>query len=100
MQYVFLGNLISILLRLEHLQPVAKRRVALFRNLTRPNEAIHALTELLKSTPTDIEAWAELAELYFSHGAFSQATFCFEEILLVAPNAWNVSNFILSYCGD
>lgn len=72
------------------LQPVAKRRIALLRNLSRVNDAIDALVELLESSPTDIEAWAELADLYLAQDLFSQAIFCFEEILLVSPNAWNV----------
>ena len=58
--------------------------------LSRPSDAIDALIELLESSPTDIEAWAELADLYLSQGLYSQAVFCLEEVLLVAPNAWNV----------
>ena len=46
---------------------------------------------MLEMSPTDIEAWAELSGMYFSQGLLEQATFCLEEILLVAPNAWNVS---------
>ena len=48
--------------------------------------------ELLDASPTDIEAWAELAEVYVSQGLYSQASFCLEEVLLVAPNAWNVGD--------
>lgn len=71
-------------------QPVAKRRIALLRTLSRINDAIDALIKLLESSPTDIEAWAELADLYLSQNLFPQAIFCLEEVLLVAPNAWNV----------
>ena len=46
--------------------------------------------ELLESSPTDIEAWTELSDLYLSKGLYSQAEFCLEEVLLAAPNAWNV----------
>lgn len=46
--------------------------------------------ELLEASPTDIEAWTELSDLYLSKGLYSQAEFCLEEVLLVAPNAWNV----------
>lgn len=69
---------------------MAKRRISLLRTLSRPSDAINALTELLESSPADIEAWAELADLYLSQGFYSQAIFCLEEVLLVAPNAWNV----------
>ena len=67
-----------------------KRRIALLRTLGRTNDAIDALVELLDASPTDIEAWSELADLYLSQGLFPQAEYCLEEVLLVAPNAWNV----------
>ena len=67
-----------------------KRRIALLSTLGRINDAIDALVELLDASPTDIEAWSELADLYLSQGLFSQAEYCLEEVLLVAPNAWNV----------
>lgn len=68
-----------------------KRRVALLCCLSRTADAINALVELLEASPTDIEAWAELSDLYLSKGLYSQAEYCLEEVLLVAPNAWNVS---------
>lgn len=71
-------------------QPVAKRRVALLKSLGKTTDAIDALVQLLESSPTDIEAWTELADLYISHSLFSQAIYCLEEVLLVTPNAWNV----------
>ncbi|KAI4248590.1 MAG: hypothetical protein LQ352_005898 [Teloschistes flavicans] len=70
--------------------PIKKRRVALLRNLSREAEAIDSLVELLEASPTDIEAWAELSELYVSQGCYQQAEFCLEEILLSTPNAWNM----------
>ncbi|KAL9045341.1 MAG: hypothetical protein Q9214_001598 [Letrouitia sp. 1 TL-2023] len=69
--------------------PIIKRRVVLLRGLSRTNDAIEALVGLLGASPTDIEAWAELSDLYMSQRMFPQAAFCQEEILLVAPNAWN-----------
>ncbi|KAG8525424.1 uncharacterized protein KY384_009068 [Bacidia gigantensis] len=70
--------------------PITKRRIALLRSLNRPSEAVDSLTELLEFSPTDIEAWSELADLYISQGLFSQAIYCLEEVLLLAPNAWNL----------
>lgn len=58
--------------------------------LSRSSDAIDALTELLESSPIDIEAWMELSGLYLDEGLYSQAVFCLEEVLLIAPNAWNV----------
>ena len=69
---------------------MAKRRVALLKSLSRPTEAIGALVELLDISPTDAEAWCELAELYLSQGLGPQAIFSLEEALLITPNAWNV----------
>lgn len=74
-----------------------KRRIALLRHLSLINEAAGALTELLEASPTDIEAWTELSELYQSQGLFSQAEFCLEEVILVAPNAWNVSSSYMDH---
>lgn len=59
--------------------------------MSRPVEAITALVELLDAAPTDAEAWAELSEVYQSQGLYQQAIFCLEEVLLITPNAWNVS---------
>ena len=70
-----------------------KRRIALLRSLGKINGAIDALVDLLDASPTDIEAWSELADLYLSQGFFAQAEYCLEEILLVAPNAWNVCRY-------
>ena len=50
-----------------------------------------ALNSLLDASPTDAEAWAELADLYVSQGLYQQGIFALEEVLLITPNAWNVS---------
>ena len=71
-------------------QPIAKRRIALLRSLDRPSDAIDALVELLESSPTDVESWSELADIYTAQNLFPQAIFCLEEVLVVTPNAWNV----------
>ena len=55
------------------------------------SNAIKALTELIDVSPIDAEAWAELADLYLTQGAYTQAIYCLEEVLLITPNAWNVS---------
>ena len=72
-------------------QPISKRRIALFKTLKQNSEAITALTQFLDASPTDAEAWAELADLYVSQGMYQQGIFALEEVLLVTPNAWNVS---------
>ncbi|KAI1075221.1 TPR-like protein [Whalleya microplaca] len=70
--------------------PIFKRRVALLRSLGRVSESVGALISLLDISPTDAEAWAELAELYFSQALYSQAVYALEEVLVLQPNAWNI----------
>lgn len=72
------------------IQPIAKRRAALFRAMGRNTEAVNALNSLLDMSPTDAEAWGELADLYLALGLYSQAIFAQEEVLILQPNAWNV----------
>ncbi|KAI1377384.1 tetratricopeptide [Hypoxylon crocopeplum] len=70
--------------------PILKRRVALLRSMGRIAESVGALISLLDISPTDAEAWAELADLYFSQGLYPQAIFALEEVLVLQPNAWNI----------
>jgi tetratricopeptide (TPR) repeat protein len=70
--------------------PITKRRIALLRSMGRIPEAVTALIELLDFLPTDPEAWSELADVYLSQGMYQQAIYALEEVLLAAPNAWNV----------
>ncbi|RYO81594.1 hypothetical protein DL764_009736 [Monosporascus ibericus] len=72
------------------LEPITKRRVALLRSMGKVDESVSALISLLDFSPTDAEAWAELADLYFSQGLSSQAIFALEEVLVLQPNAWNI----------
>ncbi|KAI1824656.1 tetratricopeptide [Xylaria intraflava] len=70
--------------------PIAKRRAALLRSMGRTSEAVSALNSLLDMSPTDAEAWAELADLYLAQGLYPQAIFAQEEVLVLQPNAWNI----------
>ncbi|ESZ92501.1 hypothetical protein SBOR_7107 [Sclerotinia borealis F-4128] len=70
--------------------PLLKRRISVLRSLGKTSEAITALNELLDLSPTDAEAWAELADLYVSQGMYPQGIFALEEVLLITPNAWNI----------
>lgn len=54
-------------------------------------EAISALNSFLDTCPTDPEAWSELADMYVSQGLYAQAIYALEEVLVLSPNAWNVS---------
>lgn len=70
--------------------PIMKRRIALLRSMGRVSDAASALVQLLDFSPTDVEAWSELSDLYFSQGLYPQAIYAMEEVLVMAPNAWNV----------
>jgi tetratricopeptide (TPR) repeat protein len=74
---------------------VRKRRVAVLKALGRTQDAITAVTVLLQNSPTDVEAWAEASELYATQGAWGQAIYCAEEVLLVMPNAWSVRRQVI-----
>ncbi|KUJ15579.1 uncharacterized protein LY89DRAFT_588507 [Mollisia scopiformis] len=70
--------------------PITKRRIALLKSLKKTTEAITALNQFLDSSPSDAEAWAELADLYASQGMYPQSIFALEEVLLITPYAWNI----------
>ncbi|KAK3196966.1 hypothetical protein GRF29_1536g151122 [Pseudopithomyces chartarum] len=76
---------------------IRKRRVAVLKSLGRIPDAITALTVLVENSPSDVEAWAELSDLYASVGAWGQAIFCLEEVLLIMPNAWSVHAHLASH---
>jgi len=67
-----------------------KRRIALLRSMGRVSEAVSSLVQLLDFSPTDAEAWSELADLYFSQGMYPQAIYALEEVLVLVPNTWSV----------
>ncbi|GAM89261.1 hypothetical protein ANO11243_072980 [Dothideomycetidae sp. 11243] len=69
---------------------IRKRRVALLKTLDRTQEAMRALVKIVDVSPVDAEAWAELAELNLEQGLYDKAVYCWEEVLLVMPNAWNI----------
>ena len=70
--------------------PIHKRRIALMKSMGRPQDAMKDLVEFVDSFPADMEAWCELSDLYHSQGCISQAIFCLEEAIIIAPNAWNL----------
>lgn len=56
----------------------------------RTSDAVSSLVQFLSFSPTDGEGWAELADLYLTQGMYQQAIYALEEVLVMAPNAWNV----------
>ncbi|EPE09411.1 tetratricopeptide repeat domain-containing protein [Ophiostoma piceae UAMH 11346] len=70
--------------------PIHKRRIALLRSMGKIPEAVTGLLALLDFSPTDAEAWSELADVYLEQGLYGQAVYALEEVLVLSPNAWNV----------
>ncbi|KAG5517873.1 hypothetical protein PMAC_000327 [Pneumocystis sp. 'macacae'] len=65
--------------------PISKRRIALLRSLGRTEEAVNELVKFLDIWYLDAEAWAELADIYFSFHLYKKASFCYSELLLLQP---------------
>ncbi|KAK4211647.1 TPR repeat protein oca3 [Rhypophila decipiens] len=70
--------------------PITKRRISLLRSMGRVSDAASSLVQLLEFSPTDAEAWSELSDIYLSQGLYAQAIYAVEEVLVLAPNAWNI----------
>eukprot|EP00741_Cyanophora_paradoxa_P003840 tig00000718_g3734.t1 len=73
---------------------VLKRRVAIHKAQGQWGAAVDALNAYLKVYQADADAWSELADLYISLHQFTSAQFCFEELILSAPQN---STFHLKY---
>lgn len=71
-----------------------KRKISLFRTTGRTDDAISSLNNYLEIFQADLEAWEELTDIYLSVQHFSQAAFCYEEILLNSPeDCWVLLKF-------
>lgn len=63
-----------------------KRKMALLVSHGDPREAIEALIEHLGVFMQDTESWLHLARLYTTEKFYSQAAFCYEEVMLIIPH--------------
>lgn len=52
--------------------------------------AIQLLNEYLTVFMADTEAWLELSDLYIQQGMYSNAAFCFEELILASPQNFHL----------
>ncbi|CAA18435.2 TPR repeat protein oca3 [Schizosaccharomyces pombe] len=64
---------------------IYKRKLALLRSMGQTKECIQGLINYLDTFYNDLEAWAELADIYVSVEAFESAIFCYEEMVLLQP---------------
>jgi len=65
-----------------------KRKICLLKAAGKMSEATNQLCEYLSISPSDVEAWKELAQIYLEYGNFKQAAFCLEEVLLAHPHSY------------
>lgn len=73
----------------------ASRRLATFSRTKQDGslnlpEYIKNLNYYLNLQPSDTLTWAELAEVYHQIGHYDKAVFCFKEVLLHEPYAYNI----------
>lgn len=66
----------------------AKRVLALKRSMG--DSPVHALNLLLQDNQSDLEVWLELMDVELVRGAFDEAVFCAEEVLLGNPHSHHV----------
>lgn len=67
-----------------------KRRITIAREARDMPRAIQLLNEYLAVYMSDMEAWLELADLYLQQGMFSNAAFCYEELILASPQNFHL----------
>ncbi|KAH7442197.1 hypothetical protein KP509_03G076300 [Ceratopteris richardii] len=69
-----------------------KRKVAIAKAQGNLGAAIEALKQYLDTFMADQEAWRELAEIYIALQKYSQAAFCYEELILMetANATWHL----------
>lgn len=66
---------------------VLKRKYCILKSqVGKTNECITALNNYLQQNYSDTSAWYELAQLYMKMGNYKTACYCYEQILLGAPN--------------
>lgn len=62
-----------------------KRQIAVQKGMGNIETACSLLDTYLQIWMADIEAWSELANLRLSLGQYTQAAYCFEELILAHP---------------
>jgi len=66
-----------------------KRKICLLIEKGKTSEAITSLTEYLQVFMADLDAWAELADIYLKEQMYKQAVFCYEELILADPQNYH-----------
>jgi len=85
-QYTEADKIYKDILQLEPANHYAmKRQIAMVKARGKILDAINLLNDYLQIFCGDMEAWQELAELSISCSMLKQASFCYEELILIAP---------------
>jgi len=71
---------------------VLKRRIAIKKAQGNYTDAIAQLNVYLKDYMADYEAWQELGELYLSQNQYTNAAYCYEELILSSPENYHLFN--------
>lgn len=66
-----------------------KRKVAVLVGTGQPKKAISLLNDYLQVFMADVDAWAQLANLYLDSQMYKQACFCLEELILADPQNYH-----------
>eukprot|EP01116_Phalansterium_solitarium_P021770 TRINITY_DN6916_c0_g1_i1.p2 TRINITY_DN6916_c0_g1~~TRINITY_DN6916_c0_g1_i1.p2 ORF type:complete len:295 (+),score=37.95 TRINITY_DN6916_c0_g1_i1:84-968(+) len=69
---------------------VMKRQIAIRKAVGDLPAAVKALNEYLKIFMADSDAWQELAELYIEQQNHKLAAFCYEELIMAAPQNFHL----------
>uniref|UniRef100_A0A060TBZ7 ER membrane protein complex subunit 2 n=1 Tax=Blastobotrys adeninivorans TaxID=409370 RepID=A0A060TBZ7_BLAAD len=67
-----------------------KRKTVILKRTGNIPKFIEELLRYVGVCPTDYEAWAELAEAYYSIKHYARAMYCVEEVLVLCPQAYNM----------
>jgi len=71
---------------------VLKRRIAIKKAQGNYSEAISQLNLYLKDYMGDFESWQELGELYLIQNQYSNAAYCYEELIISSPENYHLYN--------
>ncbi|QPG75047.1 hypothetical protein FOA43_002387 [Brettanomyces nanus] len=72
----------------DDLYVLKKRKASMFQS--DPQKYVVKLLELIDLRPLDYETWCELADVYLANGELEKCHYCYLEVLLGLPSAYNI----------
>lgn len=71
-----------------------KRKVCMLRTVGYTDQAINEMNRYLEVFQDDLDAWEELCDIYLNIQHYSQAAYCYEEVVLAFPdNFWVILKY-------